>query len=357
MSRILWSLTLTLCVGAGAAWAQSVENTKHGPPRKPDARLATKKTPGEATQRKRIVVRLANTPAIDVAKAINELLTGESRLRETDPNSTVPPSQAAVVIPDPITNSLVISATPRDLDAIKEIVEQLDRRPEMVMIKVLIAEITWGDAQTADGKDRRGDGKELANKLPIEGCEQLRHFLADRLRAEPEGPAGLVLKDKRANVDALAEAIRRCPGAKILGRPQVMTLDNQPAYIQVGQRIPTMRPAKTDKGTVTNVSYENTGLILGVTPRITPKGDVLMEIDVEYSQPGPVEEGIPISVSPDGKVIRSPRIDTTTARTTVSVPDGETLVLGGLSTNADSKRTELLILVTPQVVDPDKIEK
>jgi type II secretory pathway component GspD/PulD (secretin) len=101
-----------------------------------------------------------------------------------------------------------------------------------------------------------------------------------------------------------------------------------------------------------------------------------MEIDAEKSALGPEREGIPITVSIDGTVIRSPRIDTTTAQATVSAASGETIILGGLITNnkqsidrrvpylADipllgqlfrfdsltEQRTELLIILTPHVI-------
>ena len=79
------------------------------------------------------------------------------------------------------------------------------------------------------------------------------------------------------------------------------------------------------------------GLILGVTPRISPDGLVVMEIDAEKSEVGPEAEGIPISISASGQVIRSPRINTTTAQTTVSANSGQTVVLGGLITKSKAE--------------------
>jgi hypothetical protein len=126
------------------------------------------------------------------------------------------------------------------------------------------------------------------------------------------------------------------------------------------------------------------GLILGVTPRISPDGMVVMEVDAEKSEVGPEAEGIPVSISATGEVIRSPRIDITTAQTTVSAANGQTIVLGGLITkrmsttdrrvpflgdipilgwlfryDADqTRRTELLIVLTPRVVlGPEDAER
>ena len=101
-----------------------------------------------------------------------------------------------------------------------------------------------------------------------------------------------------------------------------------------------------------------------------------MEIDAKKSKLGPESEGIPVSISASGSVIRSPRVDTITAQATVSAADGETIILGGLiarSTRTEHRqvpwlgdipvlkylfsydfnqlqRTELVIIMTPHVV-------
>jgi hypothetical protein len=164
-----------------------------------------------------------------------------------------------------------------------------------------------------------------------------------------------------------------------------MTLDNQPAFVQVGQRVPYITESQlTNFGRVNQVTLMDVGLILGVTPRISPDGMVVMEIDAEKSLVGPVDEGIPIAISPDGETIKSPKIDITTAQTTVSAASGETIILGGLITKrtknihrrvplladipllgdlfrydmVDLRRTELLIILTPQVIlNPEDQER
>ncbi len=102
---------------------------------------------------------------------------------------------------------------------------------------------------------------------------------------------------------------------EVLSRPQILTLDNQPAFIQVGQRVPRIVNSTVNLNFVQNtVGLENVGLIIGVTRALAPK-ERRHEIDAEKSSLGPETEGIPISVSNNGTVIRSPRIDTTTAQT------------------------------------------
>jgi hypothetical protein len=163
----------------------------------------------------------------------------------------------------------------------------------------------------------------------------------------------------------------------VLSRPQIMTLDNQSAFIQVGSRVPRVTGVATNEtGQTAAVVDENVGLILGVTPRISPDGLVVMLIDAERSALGPEAEGVPISISATGDVVRQPVINTTTASTTVAAVSGQTIVLGGLITKNKSVtkrrvpllsdvpvlgnlfrydaevtgRTELLIVMTPHIV-------
>ena len=145
------------------------------------------------------------------------------------------------------------------------------------------------------------------------------------------GFGGLVLSASSQNVSVLIRALQETRELRILSRPLVRTLDNQPAFIQVGQRVPRIIGSTVSNyGQSNMIANENVGLILGVTPRISPDGNVVMEIDAEKSKVGPEEEGIPVAVSMDGTIIRSPRVDTVTAQATVSVADGETVVLGGM---------------------------
>jgi hypothetical protein len=163
-----------------------------------------------------------------------------------------------------------------------------------------------------------------------------------------------------------------------------MTLDNQPAYVQVGSRVPRIQGTSLNAATqVNSITLENVGLILGVTPRVSPEGTVVMEVDAENSAVGPEATGTPVSVS-NGTIIRSPIFNVTMAQTTISVQDGQTVVLAGLLTKSvatddrkvpilgdipvinwlfhyrsnTDQRTELLIVLTPHVVrTPEELDR
>jgi len=393
----------------------------------------------DVRQRKSEVFRLKNSPAIDVANAINEFLRSERLAQQIVPNVLSPFEQIereVVVVPEPVSNSLIVSATPRFFDEIKTLVESLDQRPPMVLIQVLIAEVALTDndefgvelglqdetlfersmlenLQTITRTTTTQEGGNIvtteeqtivsadnvpgfnfnnvttAMGLPNSGSTQAinsaAHIATQALssfglnRSNNElGFGGLVLSASSESVNILVRALQESRRLDVLSRPQVMTLDNQPAFIQVGQRVPRITASNLNEagGLVNTTTLENVGLLLGVTPRISPDGLVVMEIDAEKSAVGPEAEGIPISVSPQGTVIRSPRIDTTTAQTTVSALSGQTIVLGGLITKrtnvihrrlplladipilgnlfrydgASVLRTELLIIMTPHIV-------
>lgn len=389
----------------------------------------------EVRARKSLVYRLRNAPAADVANALNEFLRSERQVQQVAPGLVSAFEQIereVVVVPEIVSNSLIVSATPRFYDEIVRLIEDLDKRPPMVLIQVLIAEVALNNVdefgvelglqdsilfdrsvltnvvtrsvtttlpngtQTTTQEiisaniepgfnfnnqplGNSGASKATAHADVI-GTQGLSHFGLGRLNSEL-GFGGLVLSASSESVSILLRALKDSRRMDILARPQLMTLDNQPAFIQVGQEVPTIRGVTiTQTGQVNNVDYASVGLILGVTPRISPDGLVVMEIDAVKSEVGPEAEGIPISISATGEIIRSPRINTTRAQTTVSALNGQTIVLGGLITrssskihrrvpvlsdipvvgnlfrydNVTTKRTELLIIMTPHIVNNEQ---
>ena len=165
----------------------------------------------------------------------------------------------------------------------------------------------------------------------------------------------------------------------MLSRPQIRTTHNNLASINVGQNVPLVDGVTTTNvGTNPNVIRQQTGIILTVTPRITPDGIVAMLVHAEKSKLDP-GGGLPIFTQTNGSVITSPIINNSIADTTVNVPNGQTIVIGGMITrNSDTLerkvpwlgdlpivgkafrydgtttgRTELLIFLTPRIVLSD----
>ncbi len=357
-------------------------------------------------QRKNRVYRLLNAPAQDVALAINQLIASERQVELLAPEAISPFEQIereVIVVPEIVSNSLLISATPRYFDEIAELVQELDERPPMVLIQVLIAEVDLSntdelgvelgiqDSLLFDRSSVVGgllepgfnfNNRPLGNANTPEALlgrektagQGITSFAVGRTNQQL-GYGGLVLSANSESINILIRALQESRRLDILSRPQVMTLNNQPAFVQVGQRVPRVTSTSQTAGVVTNATtLENVGLLLGVTPRISPDGLVVMEIDAEKSELS--DEGIPISISATGDVITSPIIDTTVAQTTVSARSGQTVILGGLITKsrgqieravpylsdvpllgalfrydfASEDRSELLIIMTPYIV-------
>ena len=396
----------------------------------------------EAMNRRNTVYLLKNSPAIDVATSVNEFLRSQRTLEAAEPGQSNPfqdLEREVIVVPEPVGNRLIVSATPRYFEEITDLIEKLDEPPPQVMIQVLIAEILLNDVdemgvelglqdsvlfdrsllgdlvttiETNQLSDQNGivtttreivqgasnipgfdfNGPDLGNSGSDRslagrdrlGGQALSNFDVGRSNNQL-GYGGLVMAASSQNVSVLIRALEETRRLKILSRPQVRTLDNQPAFIQVGQRVPRIIGSTVNQnGQSNSISLENVGLILGVTPRISPDGNVVMEVDAEKSQVGPEDEGIPVSVSFDGTIIRSPRVDTATAQATVSAANGETIILGGLiSTRRETierrapflsdipvlgrlfsfdsdemRRAELLIILTPHVLrNPEDSER
>ncbi len=342
MSRVLWVLTIVVCTGANRGVAQEARTTRDAPPRaavevdqvranapapreraartsrtrsvtrrSPEAAAARSRAVAEkAPQRKTTVIRLKYSPAINVADTISQYLKSERELRqEYAPRQSGPD---VFVVADAVTNSLIISAAPRDFEEVKELLELLDARPPMLSLQILIAEIAY-----------EGEAPKEADEL--------------------------VLKASGDGVDATIRELKKRGTLRVLARPQIATLDNQPAFIKISQRKPRITgSSSSSRGRVNSVTLEDVGLTLGVTPRISADGQVTMEIDIEQSRLAPEKEGVAVSVS-EGEVVRSPEVEIVNVQTTVRVHDGRSLVLGGLIRKSKTGWRELLIVVTPVV--------
>ena len=253
--------------------------------------------------RKNAIYRLKNSPALDVANAINEFLRSERQVQQAAPGVLSPFQQIeseVVVVPEPVSNSLIISATPRYFEDIMKLVEKLDEEPPQVMIQVLIAEValdntdefgvelglqdsvlfdrsllgdlvtTTNTTQQSTSRHRHGhpgdhpgatnepgfnfNNQPLGNsgsdkalsRSGLVGGQGLGSFALGRVNSEL-GFGGLVLSAGSESVSVLLRALQESRRLEVLSRPQVMTLDNQSAFIQVGQRVPRIIGTTTNQ--------------------------------------------------------------------------------------------------------------
>jgi general secretion pathway protein D len=270
---------------------------------------------------------------------------------------------AVKIIADQDNNAILVMASPEDYRAIEAAIRRLDTPPRQVLIDATIAEVTL-----SNGLDYGVRWFLQQNNLNLGFNAPVPETAA--------GP-GLALAIFKSNgnaklfIDALATATR----VKFLSAPQVMVLDNQTATIRVGDQIPvTVRTSQStvsdDSPIVSEVQFRDTGTLLSVTPRINAGGQVTMNISQEVSLPGSEP-----AVGGGGNVAIAQR----TIDSSVIVRSGETVVLGGLiletrnqgksgvpllmnipvlgalfsTASADAFRTELIVMITPQVVEDE----
>jgi type II secretion system protein D len=381
------------------------------------------------------VFKLKNLYSVDVATALTNWITAEQEVAQIIPGVVSAVEQIereAIIVPEEASNSLIVSATPTLFEEIRRIVEEIDARPPMIMVQVLIAEVTLNDtdefgvemavqdsilfdrgilsnivttarttttttpggAVTTVQEDiiqsaNRDPGFEFLNPLASLGnsagagshpeslgTQGIANFGVGRINSEL-GFGGFVFSAGNENLNILLRALQESRRLEILSRPQVMALDNQPAVVQVGQQVPFLLGSTIAAGVVQNqIDFRDVGLILQVQPRVSPDGMVVMAIQAEKSEVGPESEGIPVTTSETGEVVRVPRINRTFAGTIVQALSGQTIVLGGLITRSTTDvhrrvpliaeipivgdlfrydftretRSELLIIMTPRVV-------
>ncbi len=271
----------------------------------------------------RLVYRLKNMPVQSLRATVSQLLRQEGELHGTAGTATKGgPVLRVAIAAEVITNSLLISGPPEAVEEVRLLAEKLDAQaPAMVQFEMEMGEVPVGEAKHGEA-----------------------------LTSEGSAPAA-----EKPNAFRILE---RPKTMNTIARARVLTLDNQPAFIHLGQRVPRVTGVtkSTVGGTTQSVTLDNTGLILGVTPRINAKeGIVVLQVDAEDSQMGLENEGVPLSAGGD-KTVRSPRIEAVSVQSTVTIPDGKTIILGSIARQGKSDK-ELVVILTPHIIPSEAIKK
>ncbi len=329
-----------------------------------------------------LVYRLKNASATNLTGLLNDLFgkaeeaSGALRTAEGDqprgPFGALMPQTAqqgaasagalsgqVYCVADEDTNTLLALTAPSNFERLRAIIDDLDRPIPQVVIKVLLAEVTWSDKLDLGVEfsilDTELDGDEFSLSTDF------------GLAAET---GGLIYRQISGDVTAVLRALRQVGKLDILSRPHILTSDNQTATITVGQEVPFIRNTRTTETgqTINTIEYEDVGIILEVTPHINPEGLVIMEVAPEIS--ATTAETVPISETVDAPVFAK-----RSAFTRIAVRDNQTIVIGGLiedrktervskvpilgdlpllgalfrRTEDEKQKTELLIFLTPHV--------
>jgi general secretion pathway protein D len=218
-----------------------------------------------------------------------------------------------LIIPEDVTNSLLIRATPGDYSVILQALQALDLRPLQVVIEVVIAEV------------RRTDDLELGTAFQVSSVEQdgNRTIIGELFGDEPtDGFALSVIQLGDVDVQATLRAMAATGDVRILSRPVVLAQNNQEARINVGSQRPFVQVSRTlptDEGVRDEViQYRDVGTILTILPTINEDG---------YVNLGVVQE---VSSATAETQFGAPIISTREASTQLLARNGQTVVVGGL---------------------------
>ena len=323
----------------------------------------------EALERKTEVYRLKNAQAAEVGTAIRSFLDQErQRVTQVLGADAVGTAQRLLerevaIVPEQVSNTLLLSASPRYFEQIHQIIEELDQAQSQVLIQVLLAEVTL-DSNRDLGFEwsftkNLGNGWNVGTGTDFGIPTQMKNF---------GGYSALVTGN---NMQFLMRALENDGRVEVLSRPQILTADNKVASINIGQRVPIITGSSTTPqgGQINTFDYRDVGVNLTVTPRITGEGFV--KIDVGATNSSLSSSSVEINDKATVPIINERR-----ASTTVTVQSGQTVVIGGLigtvddvrrkktpflgdipgvgfffrSSSKKSERRELLIMLTPQVL-------
>ncbi|GDX91087.1 hypothetical protein LBMAG46_10930 [Planctomycetia bacterium] len=365
----------------------------------------------DTRQRTTTVIPLRNAPADLVSQSLLDFLEQQQALQTSSEDliSNIERiRQEVLVAPDTNSNSLIVSASPQYFNQVIQIIDQLDAQPPEVVIQALLVEVSldatdefgielgfqdpllYRRSLTATTSTTGNPGlnfnqtnvalgnNSAANTSGNLGTQGLANFSLGRQNSDL-GFGGFVFSAQSDAVSVLLRALASRRTVQVLSRPQVRTTHNNEAYVTVGQLVPVVNGV-TQNGLGTanpNVQQQQVGITLRVTPRITPDGVIAMSVYADKSSLA--GQGVPIFTSAATGTIESPIINQSQAVTTVNVPNGQTIVIGGMITKKDetlerkvpwlgdlpivgrafrydgttSARTELLIFLTPRIVLSD----
>lgn len=317
------------------------------------------------------IFKLQNADAEEVAKVLGQILQRKISAARVPLRTT--PIQPQVVSVK-ATNSLIVYADPSDFDTIEKIIKELDVLTNQVLIEALIAEVTF------DKTKQLGIEWATSNKFDNEkytwatgtNFGDIENYVKSGVL--PTGLSIALYKGKLEfplSVGALLNMFSKDSQFNILSTPQIVTADNQEAKINISENIPYLKETRfytysAGQGSdiVKSYDYKDVGIMLKITPQISQNNYVKLKISQEVTKL--IEGGIP----------EAPTTAKRQAETTLIIPNGKTVVLGGLMRNDSEKavhkipilgdipgfrhlfrkevtksvKTNLLIFITPHII-------
>ncbi len=253
-------------------------------------------------------------------------------------------------------NMLVVEDKPHFIDRIAKLLAELDKKPMQILIEAQILEIGLKDSESY-GLDwaRLFEPDDGTGVFGVQGLSN-------------PGSPGLFFDIVTPNIELFLDTLRTRDRLRTLSTPKILALENREAETIIGDRLGYNVTTTIDSVTTTSVEYLESGVILKVKPSVDEQNRILLDIHPEVSTGKVSDDGIPNQT-------------TTEVTTTMLVESGQTAfigglmkrsaeetregvpvlgdlpVLGGLFSNRamNSINTELVVLITPYIIDNDKL--
>jgi type II secretion system protein D len=313
----------------------------------------------------------------------------------SDPSVSTAPESVLVgrtlLVADNITNSVVVQGPPAGLEIVQRLIDQLDTKPDQVLISCVFGQLGISDGwsfgmdyvRTLKGDVAGRGGSGFGPRLPLGGAvaddpstpnvneSLLSTFIPGSFPSEAGlGVYGLIGNTLHAYLTAKQED----SNFKVLSRPTIFTANNQKGSIVSGTRIavPTNSYSYANSsGPSTNFEYQDVALKLEVIPLVNSNSEITLKI---YLTSDDVGENRAVGTGENAYEI--PDILNRELITTVTVPNNETVVLGGLITESakdgttgipilsripgigplfgtkskDTSESELIVFIQPSIV-------
>ncbi|WP_164708098.1 type IV pilus secretin PilQ [Pseudomonas viridiflava] len=288
--------------------------------------LESLKQIAELAPLRRELLQVNYAKAADIAKLFQSVTSAESKADE----------RGSITV-DERTNNIIAYQTQDRLDELRRIVSQLDIPVRQVMIEARIVEanvdydkqigVRWGGRTdrsrkwSVGGLDDNGDeagntGNDLTANIPF----------VDLGAPNASAGVGIGFLTNNALLDLELSAMEKTGNGEIVSQPKVVTSDKETAKILKGTEIPYQESSSSG---ATTVSFKEASLSLEVTPQITPDNRIIMEVKVTKDEPDYLNA-----------VLGVPPIKKNEVNAKVLISDGETIVIGGVFSNTQSKVVE-----------------
>jgi len=250
-----------------------------------------------------------------------------AKLFQSVTNSKTKTDERGSITVDDRTNNIIAYQTQDRLDELRRIVAQLDIPVRQVMIEARIVEanvnydkslgVSWSGATNGSG----------SSKWTVAGTQTTStNTFVDLGATSATSGIGLGYVSNNLTLDLQLSAMEATGNGEVVSQPKVVTSDKETARIIKGTEVPYQESSSSG---ATSVAFKEASLSLEVTPQITPDNRIIMDVKVNKDEPDYANElnGVP-------------PIKKNEVKAKVLVNDGETVVIGGVFSNTQTKTTD-----------------